>query len=200
MCILVCTTYLSYVSRKLTVSRSASCTRCTKSQAMLLSSVSKGPRLYWARRPHLCHLRKIPDTRSSGYYWTWEHRVGTPSIYTYIHITDNQRKSQIAIEYCYQFSTENPTAHIFWIHASTTQRVSQAYKEIGRRLLIPGCNNPKANPFKLLADWLSDDGHGPWLMVVDNADDLEMFISSESNNVSDNAATTINLIKFLPQS
>src|SRR5436190_18408704 len=88
------------------------------------------------------------------------------------------RKSQIAIEYCYRFQYQHPESHVFWIHASTVSRMDQAYKNIARRLCLPGWNDPKIDIFQLVSEWLSDDAHGPWLLVLDNADDMEIFFGT----------------------
>ena len=76
------------------------------------------------------------------------------------------RKSQIAIEYCYRFRDQHPESHIFWIHASTIYRVDQAYKDIASKLCLPGWNDPNVDKFQLVSEWLSNDAHGHWLLVL----------------------------------
>jgi hypothetical protein len=77
--------------------------------------------------------------------------------------TNIYRKSQIAIEYCYKFRDQRPESHVFWIHVSTVSRMDQAYKDIARKLGIPGCNESNIDTFQLVLElgWLSDDAHGP---------------------------------------
>jgi tetratricopeptide (TPR) repeat protein len=41
---------------------------------------------------------------------------------------------------------------------------------------IPGFEDPKNNALQLVSDWLSDQDNGSWLMVLDNADDAEVWI------------------------
>jgi pentatricopeptide repeat protein len=85
------------------------------------------------------------------------------------------RKSQIAIEYCYRFKEKNPTSNIFWVHASNVARFDQAYKHIAASLRLPGHDNPEIDTLQLLCDWLSNENNGAWLMILDNADDIQMF-------------------------
>ena len=83
------------------------------------------------------------------------------------------RKTQIAIECCYRYRERNPTAHVFWVHASTASRVDQGYKQIARKLDLPGWEDSSLNTFEIVSEWLSE--HGKWLFVFDNADDLDLF-------------------------
>lgn len=41
---------------------------------------------------------------------------------------------------------------------------------------IPGFDDPKVNTLQLVSDWLTDEDNGSWLMVLDNADDTEVWI------------------------
>lgn len=84
-------------------------------------------------------------------------------------------KSQIAIEYCYVWKERHPNGHVFWVHASTPDRFDQAYKDIARKLCIPGFDDPKVNTIDILVNWLSKEENGPWLLALDNADDIDMF-------------------------
>ena len=109
------------------------------------------------------------------------------------------RKSQIAIEYCYRFKDQNPGSHVFWVNGSSVQRFEQAYAEISRRLDLPGCEDPKVNKFEKVADWLSDESHEPWLLLLDNTDDERVFFSTPDTELSQHANTTP-LIRYIPQS
>src|SRR5947199_154886 len=88
-------------------------------------------------------------------------------------------KSQIAIEYCYRFKAKNPSSSVFWVHASTAMRFDQAYNDIAKKLNLPGHEDPKVNILQLVYEWLSNEDHNTWLMVLDNADDIETFFSAK---------------------
>ncbi|MCJ1378166.1 hypothetical protein MMC17_001262 [Xylographa soralifera] len=88
-------------------------------------------------------------------------------------------KSQIAIEYCYRYRRKYPDRSVFWVHASTFERFDQAYKDIGRKLKLPGWNDSKTNMLQAVSDWLTNEDHGHWLIVLDNADDADIFFSPQ---------------------
>jgi hypothetical protein len=65
-----------------------------------------------------------------------------------------------------------------WIHASTVERIDQAYKEIARKAQLPGWDSPNTDTLTLVADWFSRDESGHWLIVLDNADDSDVFFNA----------------------
>ena len=110
------------------------------------------------------------------------------------------RKSQIAIEYCYRWHNQHPQGHVIWIHASNQARLDQAYKGIARKLQLPSCNDPETDIFEIVFEWLCDEDHGQWLLVLDNADDIETFSSPMSNALLGKGRSPTPLVKFLPRS
>ena len=110
------------------------------------------------------------------------------------------RKSQIAIEYCYRFRSHHPNSHVFWIHAGTKERFEQAFKAVARRCKLPGWDDSAMNPLDLVYEWLSGDV--TWLIVLDNADDKEVFFDERPASISqtpESQRPTAPLIKYLPQ-
>ena len=87
------------------------------------------------------------------------------------------RKSQIAIEYCYRHQENFPTCHIFWVFASTAERFERAYADIARRLKLPGWEDSRVDTCQIVSDCLCDGDHDGWLMILDNADDENVFFS-----------------------
>lgn len=109
------------------------------------------------------------------------------------------RKSQIAIEYCYRFKERHPTALVLWVHAGSPAKFEQSYVDLARKLNIPGWEMPNTNVLQLFSEWL---GHGAcvrWLMVIDNADDSNVFypiISSEAPSLDERSEP---LSRYLPK-
>ncbi|KAH0591637.1 hypothetical protein MHUMG1_10629 [Metarhizium humberi] len=93
-------------------------------------------------------------------------------------------KSQIAIEYCYRFREDFPYRHVFWIHSATRYRIYQTCKKIAQNLCLPGCNNPNADMFEVVSQALTSDTYGGWLIILDNADDVETFFNSDATQLS----------------
>ncbi|KAF2105028.1 purine and uridine phosphorylase [Rhizodiscina lignyota] len=83
-------------------------------------------------------------------------------------------KSQLAIEYAHRVKQKSPEKRVFWIYASNKARVEAAYKDIADRLLLRGRDDRTASVLGLVVKWLSDETNGPWLMIVDNADEFGM--------------------------
>lgn len=88
----------------------------------------------------------------------------------------NYRKSRIAIEYCYRYRARHPDGHVFWVHASNHARFQGGYDDIARELALP--NHSREDPLQLISRWLNTDANGPWLMILDNADDSDTFFRS----------------------
>ena len=49
----------------------------------------------------------------------------------------------------------------------------------GDEIELPGRNDPKVDVLRLVRNWLCDETNGPWVMVLDNADDVETFFPSQ---------------------
>ena len=64
---------------------------------------------------------------------------------------------------------------VFWVHASNGERFRQAYASIAQECQVPGYDNPKGNILQLVKRWLEQIDCGRWLMVIDNADDTQLF-------------------------
>ncbi|OKP12980.1 hypothetical protein PENSUB_1332 [Penicillium subrubescens] len=89
----------------------------------------------------------------------------------------SERKSHLAIEYSYQIRSESPETWVFWIHASNVARFEQSFRDIAEQLKIPTRQDPKANIFKLVENWLRDENKGKWICILDNADDDKFLCS-----------------------
>jgi tetratricopeptide (TPR) repeat protein/RecA/RadA recombinase len=104
-------------------------------------------------------------------------------------------KTAIALEAAYELQDHNPLCAVFWIAAVSRESVESSFQEIGVLLNIPGILNQKNNAKQLVKVRLSDETFGPWLLVVDNADDTSiLFGPREGNHGAER------LIDYLPSS
>src|SRR4051812_14229545 len=71
---------------------------------------------------------------------------------------------------------------VFWAHASNTARLEQSYREIAEQVKVRGRKDAQADVFKLVHDWLRNEKNGPWLLVLDNADDVTVLSPLPSNS------------------
>jgi hypothetical protein len=89
---------------------------------------------------------------------------------------------------------------VFWVHGSSIARFDQAYNEIARKLQLPGLGDPNVDIRRAVSEWLSDGENGPWLFVLDNADDQEVLFegSSQKSLGQQGEQHLAELVKSLP--
>jgi tetratricopeptide (TPR) repeat protein len=105
------------------------------------------------------------------------------------------RKSQIAIEWSYRIQDRQPQTWVFWIHGATGHRFETGYKNIAAQLQLPGWDDPKTDFLNLVSRWLSNADSGRWCLILDNADDIDVF-KSQSTATTQNA---LPLSSYIPQ-
>ncbi|KAB8240035.1 nucleoside phosphorylase domain-containing protein [Aspergillus flavus] len=98
-------------------------------------------------------------------------------------------KTQIALELAYRIRKRDPEYSIFWVTCTSYESVEQAYISIASKLGMSGVN-PAEVKEKVKA-YLSQESAGKWLLVFDNADDMEMWSKDNTNSPV--------LTDFLPQ-
>ncbi|SCO92473.1 uncharacterized protein FRV6_16601 [Fusarium oxysporum] len=91
---------------------------------------------------------------------------------------DGVGKTQVALEVAYRVHDTNPDCSVFWIPAIDAVSFENAYRVVGRQLEIPGMNDEKADIKALVKTALSQENSGTWLLVIDNADDVQLLFSN----------------------
>jgi tetratricopeptide (TPR) repeat protein len=76
----------------------------------------------------------------------------------------------------------------------TLEKFEGAYINIARKLRIPGAEDPKFDVLQGVAEYLAETNIGPWLLVLDNADDVDLLTKPRGSKR--NAA----LATYLPRS
>ncbi|KAI1149240.1 P-loop containing nucleoside triphosphate hydrolase protein [Nemania diffusa] len=115
-------------------------------------------------------------------------------------------KSQLAIEHVYRmqdrFKREKKEVWAFWIHASTHARVEEGFKSIADAVRIRGRDQAGANLIPLVSQWLKDEQHGQWIMILDSADDINVFYEGDEKGkqIASTAQEEKPLWTYLPQS
>ncbi|KAJ5528301.1 hypothetical protein N7513_012460 [Penicillium frequentans] len=89
-------------------------------------------------------------------------------------------KTQIALEVVYQAKDLYPDCSVFWIPAVDTESLEQAYLEIAHHLCLQ-FDPQKEDVKRVLQKHLSQSQSGRWLLIFDNADDLELWKENSSN-------------------
>jgi tetratricopeptide (TPR) repeat protein len=104
-------------------------------------------------------------------------------------------KTQLVLEYAYRRREKSPDCSIFWVPANNVTNFEREYLKIGKKLEIPGIIEKGANVKELVQEWLSKESTGPWLLIIDNADDFEMLTKREDDDTG-----SLRLIDYLPTS
>jgi tetratricopeptide (TPR) repeat protein len=108
-------------------------------------------------------------------------------------------KTQIAIAFVYWLRQAHPGVSVFWVHASTTERFQQAYASFAQQFLLADEEDPGQDKLELVKLWLERKSVGRWLLVIDNADDAEIFFRPK-NTPSDNLfSSTKPLASYIPE-
>ena len=64
-------------------------------------------------------------------------------------------------------------------------RFEQSFEDTATKLALPGVDDPKVDPVEPVTSWLSEVPDHPWLVILDNADDLEtMFGPQQCDTIS----------------
>lgn len=86
-------------------------------------------------------------------------------------------KTQIALEAAFRLHEIYPGYSIFWVPAVEAAGFENAYHEIGQSLGVAGIDEDSADVKTLVKAALSRKDAGPWLLIVDNADDADLVCS-----------------------
>lgn len=108
-------------------------------------------------------------------------------------------KSQLAIEHAYRVRQNK--AWEFWVYAETRARVEESFRAIADAVKIPGRNQPEADILQLVYQWLQNERNDQWLMVLDSADNVDVFYSTDegAEQTTDKAKKRA-MWTYLPQS
>lgn len=94
--------------------------------------------------------------------------------------SDFSRKSQIAVEFAHLYHRQHPKSHVLWIYAATHSRFTQSCHKIASWLRLPGSEDATKDMCNILARWLDEEENGPWLLVLDGADDADTILGQNS--------------------
>ncbi|KAI1132527.1 hypothetical protein F5Y10DRAFT_196580 [Nemania abortiva] len=84
-------------------------------------------------------------------------------------------KTQIALEAAFRIHGKYPDCSVLWVPAINATTFESAYRSIGRRFDIVGIDADKADVKMLVKTALSREDSGRWLLIIDNADDTDLF-------------------------
>ena len=81
-------------------------------------------------------------------------------------------KTNVALELAHWTKHNKPDYSVFWVPVLSAATFEQAYVEIAKVLRVQ--RSEEEDLKELVRRHLSSDATGPWLLILDNADDMEM--------------------------
>ena len=88
----------------------------------------------------------------------------------------------------------------FWIHSSSRARFEQSFGEIADQIRTDACEVGSSDTLQTVSRWLSDKKNGPWLLILDNADDARVLLDLQQDHAARDAAPIKRrLIDYIPQ-
>jgi len=87
-------------------------------------------------------------------------------------------KTQLVLEFLYRIREKDNDYSAIWIQASSVESLDQGYHSVARQLGIRDSGAKDVDIKKLVQDFLSADTAGQWILVFDNADDIQMWIDT----------------------
>ncbi|KAK1599805.1 uncharacterized protein LY79DRAFT_575420 [Colletotrichum navitas] len=136
-------------------------------------------------------VKSVCDYADSHKNKTWQDFAAaaaasmTKALLEQYRLTDSPSAARTwSITYAFWLRHEHPDLSVFWVLASNADRFSQSYSRIAQECNVPGHNDPWADVLGLVKTWLEGQDCGRWLMVIDNADDAQLFFPPPSENSS----------------
>lgn len=73
-------------------------------------------------------------------------------------------------------------------------RFEQSYVELATKVELPGIGDGKFDTLVSVSKWLADEENGPWLLILDNADDANLLLNPPKSDAAQRC-----LIEFIPR-
>lgn len=89
-------------------------------------------------------------------------------------------KTQVALEAAFRVRDMYLDCFVFWVPAVDITTFENAYRKIGQELGIKGIDEEQADVKLLVREALDSESAGRWLLIIDNADDIELFSGNTS--------------------
>ncbi len=105
-------------------------------------------------------------------------------------------KTQLVLELLYRVRERDKNYSAIWIQATSMESLGQGYHTVAWQLGIRDTGRKDVDIKKLVQDFLNEDTAGQWILVFDNADDIQMWTDktvSETQQLN-------RLIDYIPRS
>ncbi|KAG8162876.1 hypothetical protein KVR01_007354 [Diaporthe batatas] len=106
-------------------------------------------------------------------------------------------KTQLVLELLYRLREKHKQCSAIWIQAKTMESLDQGYHEAARRFGLRDSQAKDTNIKEILRDFLSHENAGHWVLVFDNADDVDMWTG---DNTASDQTSSKRLLEYIPRS
>jgi tetratricopeptide (TPR) repeat protein len=100
-------------------------------------------------------------------------------------------KTQVALQFVYSVKETQPEYSIFWVSAISMESFEQACISVVRALRLPYAAGGEEDVKEAVQQHLSSSRAGRWLLVIDNADDANVFFGTKQSR---------GIVDYLPKS
>lgn len=97
-------------------------------------------------------------------------------------MTSHVSKTQIALEYCHRKRKSDGKLSVFWINAASLSRFEESLRNVASACHLVQPQSSEAGITFILKQWLESHHDSPWLMVIDNVDDKNMFFYQKTRS------------------
>ncbi|KAF4341603.1 kinesin light chain 3 [Fusarium beomiforme] len=91
-------------------------------------------------------------------------------------------KFKLAIQFAHKIHKDGAGTSVFWVHGASKATFEESYRALADLLALPRRHESKIDVLALVRDFLQRDDVQPWLMVLDNADDINVFFHDKGHN------------------
>jgi hypothetical protein len=88
-------------------------------------------------------------------------------------------KTQVALQFAHSVLEKHADVSIFWMHALSSETFEQACREVAVVIGLVSKENDKEDVKELIQRHLSAERAGRWMLIVDNADDMDVLEGSD---------------------
>lgn len=104
-------------------------------------------------------------------------------------VRKRSQSSALVVWERHSWSLSSPTVsknsgRFVWIPVNSLANLQAAYYEVAKKLCLPGCETNGAHILESVQTYLSNESIDPWLLVLDNADDFDLWVSPLSSDSS----------------
>ena len=77
--------------------------------------------------------------------------------------------------------------------------MEKAYQEIAKEAGLGGAGDPKVDQLQLAKRWFESDHSGNWVMIIDNADDEDIFFGDHGDQSQRSSSASSKLARYFPR-